>query len=208
MFALAPFLAFFDTKLGRYVLMAAVAVAAAVAFAAHERAIGYKEAVDEAAVAEKKREDAYLALMAKRQAAFNALERKYAALSAQRDRELVAKDTQRLAELAALKKRIPSYVTPASTRSCPDVPRSYLLFRADAAAFANRQTGAIAPAGAAASGDAPETASGVSLSDLAGTDADQASAYRACAERDEGWLKYKDDVEAWLVDVKRVLGGT
>lgn len=201
-------LAFFGTTIGRYVLMAAVAIAAAVAFGARERAIGYKQAVDAYSVAEKKREDAWLDLMAKRQVAFNALEKKYAELSAQRDRELVAKDAQRLAELAALKKRIPAYVTPASTRSCPDVPRSYLLFRADAAAFANRETGAIPAASAAARGDAPETASGVSLAELAGTDADQAGAYRACAERVEGWLKYKADVDAWLVDVKRVLGGT
>jgi hypothetical protein len=198
-------LAFFDTSLGRYVLMAAVAIAAAVAFGAHERAIGYKEAVDAYAIQEKKRDDAYLALMARRQTAFSALEKKYSELSAQHDRELVAKDGQRMAELAALKKRIPTYVTKASTRSCPDVPRSYLLFRADAAAFANRQASAIAPAAAAASGDAAQTASGISLDDLSGADADQAGSYRACAERDEAWLKYKADVEAYVADVQRVL---
>jgi hypothetical protein len=85
------------------------------------------------------------------------------------------------------------------------VPRSYLLFRADAAAFANR---AIAAIPAAAGPEPVETASGVSLPALTDTDAGQASAYRACAERDEGWLKYKADVDAYVVDVKRVLGGT
>jgi hypothetical protein len=165
-------LAFFDTKLGKYLLMAAVAIAAALAFGAHERGIGYREAMDKVDLQRQAEEKAYLALMVKRQNAFNAIEKKYAELTASREGELQAKDKQRVAELAALMKRGSEHVTPASTRSCPDVPRSYLLFRADAAAFANRATAAIPTAAGA---EPVETASGVSLPALTDTDAGQAA---------------------------------
>jgi hypothetical protein len=202
---MAAVLAFFDTRLGRYLLLAAVAIAAAVAFGSWQRSIGYREAVDEYHAQETKRERAWLHIAAVRQGALLELRKAYDELNAQRDRELKAKDAERLQQINDLKKRIPTYVSPASTRSCPDVPRGYLLFRADAAARANS---AGAPAGPESTAELEDTPSGVSLSTLAETDAGQADAYRACADRDAAWLKYEADVEAWAEKVRQILRST
>src|SRR5688572_15297724 len=202
---MAAVLAFFDTKLGRYVLIAAVAIAAAVAFGAWQRAIGYREAVDEYHVEEQKREREWLRVTAVRQSALFELREAYYALLAQRDLELQAKDRQREQEIDDLRKEIPTYVSTENTRSCPDVPRGYLLYRAAAAARANAAGPGPGPESGAHLEDAP---SGVSLPTLAQTDLAQANAYRACADRHAAWLKYEADVEAWVEKVRHILRTT
>jgi hypothetical protein len=199
---MAIILAFFDTPLGKWILIAAVAIAAAIAFGTHERSVGYRLAMDQIDEQRRKEETEYLRIMGVRQAAYNALQAKFQALTAQHEVELKAAEQKRLDDLAALKKGIPDYVSAEATRSCPDVPRGYLMFRASAAAFANSTRASPAADAGAHAADAP---SGVSLSTLADTDAGQAGAYRACVERQSGWLKYRDDVEAWAAEVSRIL---
>jgi hypothetical protein len=52
-----------------------------------------------------------------------------------------------------------------------------------------------------------DAASGVPLAAAADTLAEQAAAYRACAERNEGWLKYKAEVDAEREQLRRILKG-
>jgi hypothetical protein len=129
-----------------------------------------------------------------------------------REAELQAAEERRLDDLAKLKGK--AHVTPVEAARCPDVPRSYLLFRAAAAAYAN---GADDPAPAAAGAIPSDAPSGVSLAPVDGapavgpvlseTDTGQAGAYRVCAERNKAWLKYKADVDAYSLEVTRILKG-
>ena len=102
---------------------------------------------------------------------------------------LAEAEAKRLKDLADQKRRLTANVTTESTRSCPDVPRSYILFRVDAAAFANGVGGAET-AGTAA-GVEPE-GSGVSLPALAETDLAQANAFREAVTWGEAWRDYAD----------------
>ena len=92
---------------------------------------------------------------------------------------------------AALKERSNTYVTPIQNARCPDVPRGYLMLRADAAAFAN---GASDARPSAPTGESLDARSGVSLAPVAGepdvtgpflsdTDIAQATAFRDLKQR-------------------------
>lgn len=195
-------LAFFAGPIGRWLVMLALAAAAAATFGIHERSIGYREAVDAYAERDRKLEEAYLAVMAKRQAAFAALQTQVTQLTAKHELELKAKDQKRLADLENLKKEMPSYV---STKSaiCPAVPLGYLLWRGNVAAYANGND-SRAPAPGTELADTP---SRFSLTDVSRLDAGQASAFKACRDRVKGWEQYSADVDAWAVNVNKVLKG-
>ncbi len=94
------------------------------------------------------------------------------------------------AHLAALNQRAPNYVSALQYSRCPDVPRGYLVLRADAAAFANGAQDAGPPV---AAGESLDARSGVSLAPVAGlslagpflsdTDIAQAAAFREVKRR-------------------------
>lgn len=195
-------LAFLDTRLGKYVLMAAVAIAAAVAFGVHERNLGYQHAMEQVAKERKAEEAAYLRMLAARAAAFNALNAKFGALRDQRDREFKDGQTKLAAAVAELKEKRSAYVSTLSTRACPDLPAGYLLHRRNAADIANGKP-------ASAPEPSPELAAastGVSLPAIARTDEDQAFAYRGCQQLVAGWQTYYLDVQAWKLEVDKILG--
>lgn len=197
-------LAFFGSPLGRWLLIAGMVVAAAVAFGAHERSIGYREAMDHVHAQRQAEERAYLEILAKRQAAFAKLTAEQAVLTEKHEEELKAKDRKRLADLEDLKGRIPTYVSTLSTRACPDLPMGYVLHRRNAADLANGRD-------ASAPEPSPELAAattGISLSAIADTDAGQAGAFRACTQRVKAWEEYADQVEAWSRAVNLILTGT
>lgn len=202
MLPFAPVLAFFDTTLGKYLLMALVAIATAVAFGAWQRSIGYREAMDQVNAQREEESRAWLAVMARRGVAFQALQEKHVALTAQHEQELRAAEERRRNDINALKNRIPTYVPIEVLRDFPGLPGGYLMLRADAAALANGSPVATTPAPSA---DAARAPSGVSLADLAVLDADQAAAFATCRARVDGWLKYHADVEAWAAEVSRAL---
>jgi hypothetical protein len=130
-----------------------------------------------------------------------ALQSLYTEATARHEASLKAVQSQRLQELTKLKERLAAYVTPLQLARCNDVPRGYLLFRSDAAAFANSRP--IAGA-AEAPADPVDSPSGVSLESLAEADAAQAAAYRTCADRDAAWRKYHMSVEEWAASVRDI----
>lgn len=139
----------------------------------------------------------------KAQAELNALQARMVAQQLDHENELQEAETLRLAGLAALKGRFAAYVSPLQLSRCPDVPRGFLRYWADTASFANGGNPPAAPASQATL-DPP---SGVPLPAVSDTLAEQAGAYRACADRQAGWLKYQKDVEDWAGEVQGILKG-
>lgn len=121
------------------------------------------------------------------QEAIDAHAREIAAQRLEQERALLAAEQRRLRELADLRRRLTIHVTAENTRSCPDLPRVYLLHRHDAAAYANR----VERAEVAGTSAEPESEpSGVSLPALAETDIAQADAFRQAVTWGEGWRDY------------------
>lgn len=98
---------------------------------------------------------------------------------------------QAAAARAALANRKDAYVAPALTKSCPDVPRGYLLWRSAAAAYAN---GADFPPAPNPSDLSLAFPSGVSLGTLSDTDLAQAAAFRDALQWGNGWKQYAANV--------------
>jgi hypothetical protein len=115
---------------------------------------------------------------------------------------------------AALKQRSSTYVTATQNARCPDVPRGYLMLRADAAAFAN---GADGKPQDAAAGESLDARSGVSLAPVVGatvsgtylsdTDRAQAGAFRELKSRLDSERNYSNRLLAECTSVINSLQG-
>lgn len=157
-----------------------------------EASRGKAQLVAQAAAFQKQIKDARDAA----QARLDALELYNKALAEQRDAAVKLAEQRRVQAIANLKKGFQNYVTPLQLSRCPDVPRGFLLFGADAATYANG--GSDNPPAAPASAVALDPPSGVSLAALADTVADQAGAYRACRTRVDQWEQWGKDVDVYV----------
>jgi len=119
-----------------------------------------------------------------------------------RETERQAAETKRLADLVAMKKGFQAYVSPIQIARCADVPRGYLVRRANAAAYANGVADTAGPPASPASLDEP---SGVSLATVDAVDIDAAGAFRACRERVLDWERYGDQVDRYVTRLKSIL---
>lgn len=124
-----------------------------------------------------------------------------AKLQRERDAALKAAEARRIEAVANLKKGFAHYVTPLQLSRCSDIPRGFLLFGADAAAYANGGNPPVAPPAPDLALDAP---SGVSLDALAGTVAEQAGAFRQCRERVLAWETWARDVDDSFERLKQI----
>lgn len=122
----------------------------------------------------------------------------------QHTKDDTARATKTAAQAQTLKdpKEFDRYVTPAQLHRCPDVPRGYLLRRADAAAYANGATEAAGPPPQASELDQP---SGIPFAALWPVDVDAAGAYRSCRERVGEWERWGADVDRWRGEVQTAL---
>lgn len=116
----------------------------------------------------------------------------------QEDEALAA---QHQKQIATLKEGFDRYVTPAQLARCPDVPRGYLVRRADAAAYAN---GSAETAGPPATAELDQP-SGFPFAALWPIDIDAAAAYRSCRERVTQWERWGEDVDRWKDEVQAAL---
>lgn len=190
---------------------AVVAVVTAI-FAVHvhllNKAVDEQKQVDEAqCAAEKKAErdarDRANAL-ANAQLAEKARALAIARESAELDRQ--REEARHQAELLDLQRRKDAYVGPNVLKDsrCSDVPRGYLLWRTDTAAFAN---GAQLPAGPQAKDGPLDEPSGVSLSALADTDLAQADAFRKARQWGSEWRDYALELKTYCEDTLTTLKG-
>lgn len=108
-----------------------------------------------------------------------------------------AAEKRHQAAIASLKEGFANYVTPLQLSRCSDVPRGYLVRRANAASYANGGAESAGPPASAASFDEP---SGVSLAALDATDVEAAGAYRSCRNLVAEW-------EDWGARVERLYAG-
>lgn len=92
-------------------------------------------------------------------------------------------EDQHAKDLAALHARQAEYMGTLLLAAVPDVPRDYLLFRADAATFANGGS----PAAARRPEQIAPESSGVSFGSLAEADVAQADAYRSAVDWGRQW---------------------
>lgn len=111
-------------------------------------------------------------------------------LKLEHEKQLAEAETKRLKDLEAQKRRLTANVTTENTRSCPDLPRSYILFRHAAADHANATDRGPETVGATA-GVEPEP-SGVSLPSIAETDLAQADAFREAVTWGTAWRDYAE----------------
>lgn len=109
---------------------------------------------------------------------------------------------QRQKQITTLKEGFDRYVTPAQLHRCPDVPRGYLVRRADAASYANGAAEAAGPPPQAGELDQP---SGVPFAALWPIDVDAAGAYRECRARVAEWERWGGDVDRWREQVQSAL---
>lgn len=159
--------------------------AAAYAYGLSEHHIGYKEAKDEdAKIAEAKQ---------KAQDAANALANAKlfsVAYTAQKQADFLAwkledEKKDNAVQLAAAKSKEPNYVSPlALGGNDPILPRGYILWRVDTAAYANGIDFPDAPAAPAGTLGQP---SGVSLSTFSDVDLAQATAFREAVQWGSAW---------------------
>lgn len=192
-------LAFLAGPIGRWLVIALIAVTAAFAWGERRNADGYKEAADEIHAAYRKQEQAWLAAMGRKQVALNKLTADFDRRAKELEGQLAKKERERLEALRKLRERIPNVQACVGDR----ITRSYELFRNDAARWAND---GVDPPAAPASTEPDKTPSDVSSGELAEADLGQAAAFRACKERVEGWEKYRLEVDAWHAEVNRALG--
>lgn len=98
-------LAFFETRLGQYVLMAIVAISAAVAFGAYERSIGFREGIEVGAQREidqsKANANAVIALDAKNRKDEKSHQDQVDAIGVQHDAEINGVKDQAARDVAA-----------------------------------------------------------------------------------------------------------
>lgn len=113
------------------------------------------------------------------------------------DAEIARRD-----EVKRLEGRFHALVSATQLARCPDVPRGFLRFWTEASAFAN---GRVDSAPAPASAESLDPPSGVPLPAVASTITGQAGAYKACAERQAGWLKYHEQVNEWAKEVNKIM---
>jgi hypothetical protein len=193
-------LAFLGGPIGRWLVIGAIALAAAFAWGEKRNASGYERGINKGYAEMKAREDAWLAAMARKQTNLNALTKDFDKRTAELEGKLQGKEAERLAALKKLRERIPNVQACAGGGS---LSTGYILFRDDAARWAN--DGGDPPA-ATAGADAAGAPSTVSSAELAEVDLGQAAAFRACKERNDAWRQYAAEVEVWSSEVNKVLG--
>lgn len=136
------------------------------------------------------------------QKTLNQVNADWKAAFARHEQEDARAAAQRQKQLASLKEGFDRYVTPAQLHRCPDVPRGYLVRRADAASYANGAAEAAGPPPPAAELDQP---SGVPFAALWPIDVDAAGAYRECRARVDQWERWGADVDRWRDQVQAAL---
>lgn len=188
---------FFATPLGRWVLILLMLVG----MAGVCELDGMRRQSDRDAKAEMARERATLAAEARVVAAKNdglrQLRQEYDSRVAEDEKHLKAALEWASSQINAMNKEMEGYVSDSTSHVCPSVTYGYLVFRSRVSDIANGRS----PAASIPPRELADAAAGVSLRELAVTDAAQASAYATCRARDAAWDKHVTELEEYAKKV-------
>jgi hypothetical protein len=123
-------LAFLGGPIGRWLVIGAIALAAAFAWGEKRNASGYERGINKGYAEMKAREDAWLAAMARKQTNLNALTKDFDKRTAELEGKLQGKEAERLAALKKLRERIPNVqalVTSCSVTTPPAGPMTVVI---------------------------------------------------------------------------------